>query len=96
MLTWLDEITVSGGDGCAEYAMTGILKGKLKIESWKINSLSQYQFYWSTMVSNMDIGCFAGIEMSNNDSNIYFVTGADAKDVYLKQGVINGLKGYKF
>lgn len=59
MLTWLDEITVSGGDGCAEYAMTGILKG---------------------------------IEMSNNDSNIYFVTGADAKDVYLKQGVINGLK----
>lgn len=44
------------------------------------------------MVSNMDIGCFAGIEMSNNDSNIYFVTGADAKDVYLKQGVINGLK----
>lgn len=40
----------------------------------------------------MDIGCFAGIEMSNNDSNIYFVTGADAKDVYLKQGVINGLK----
>lgn len=33
MLTWLDEITLSGGDGCAEYAMTGILKGKLKIES---------------------------------------------------------------
>lgn len=27
MLTWLDEITVRGGDGCAEYAMTGILKG---------------------------------------------------------------------
>lgn len=44
------------------------------------------------MVSNMDIGCFAGIEMSNNDSNIYFVTGADAKDIYLKQDVIYGLK----
>lgn len=31
MLKWLDEIIVSGGDGCAKYAMTGILKGKLKI-----------------------------------------------------------------
>lgn len=43
-------------------------------------------------MSNVDFGCFAGIEMSNNNSNIYFVTGADAKDDYLKLDVINGLK----
>lgn len=45
-------------------------------------------------MSNTDIVWvfFAGIELSNSNSNIYFVTGADANDVYLKQGVINGLK----
>lgn len=36
------------------------------------------------MVSNMDIGCFVGIEMFNNDFNIYFVIGVDVKDIYLK------------
>lgn len=36
MLTWLDEITVSGGDGCTEYAMTGILKGKFILNQEKL------------------------------------------------------------
>lgn len=39
MLIWFDEIIVRGGDGCVEYVMMGILKGKFKIELWKINSL---------------------------------------------------------
>lgn len=91
MLTWLDGITTSGENSCGEYAMTGILKGNFKLNHEKlIISLSI-----KLMINDCEqhnIGCFAGIEMSNNDSNIYFVTGADAKDVYLKQGVINGLK----
>lgn len=33
----------------------------------------------------------AGIEMSNNNSNIYLLTDADAKDEHLKNQVLNGL-----
>nr|XP_022288711.1 von Willebrand factor A domain-containing protein 7-like [Crassostrea virginica] len=59
MLDWLDEIIVSGGDDCPEYAMTGLLKG---------------------------------IEMSNNNSKIYVLTDADAKDEHLRDEVTNGIR----
>lgn len=34
----------------------------------------------------------SGIEMSNNNSKIYFITDADAKDARLENEVTNGLK----
>lgn len=34
----------------------------------------------------------SGIEMSNNNSKIYFITDADAKDAHLENEVTNGLK----
>lgn len=34
----------------------------------------------------------SGIEMSNNNSKIYFITDADAKDAHLENEVKNGLK----
>nr|XP_022288697.1 von Willebrand factor A domain-containing protein 7-like isoform X3 [Crassostrea virginica] len=36
-------------------------------------------------------GLLKGIEMSNNNSNIYLLTDADAKDEHLKNQVLNGL-----
>ncbi|XP_034329464.2 uncharacterized protein [Magallana gigas] len=37
-------------------------------------------------------GILKGIEMSNNNSKIYFITDADAKDAHLENEVTNGLK----
>lgn len=41
---------------------------------------------------SLRIVLISGIEMSNNNSKIYFITDADAKDAYLENEVKNGLK----
>lgn len=41
---------------------------------------------------SLSIVLISGIEMSNNNSKIYFITDADAKDAHLENEVKNGLK----
>lgn len=87
LVSWLNNITVSSGGDCTETAMIGIRKGKFLRLKKHIE-----QFYPMVKRCKKVTNDIAGIELSNNNSKIYIMTGARETNASLKTEVINGLK----